>query len=121
MSVFSTNIATFYKKEHYCHGYTESVVKPTMNHLTRGTTVAPVPIKKKGPMETKRHPSRNEGTKGGFTNSRALPRTVKNMELYDIEAQLQRDMYNGGKELRVERATTVARMLLSAWGRICEN
>jgi hypothetical protein len=50
-----------------------------------------------------------------------MPKTEKNMELYDLEAQLQRDILGGGRVLRTERATTVAGMLYNAWCRIVQN
>jgi hypothetical protein len=72
LNCFRNNVASFYWKENYCHGYIESVVKPNFTYLKRGTTVAPAPVVKKGPDQTNRHKSRLEGGTGSSKSSRAI-------------------------------------------------
>ncbi|KAJ1396367.1 hypothetical protein B484DRAFT_438852, partial [Ochromonadaceae sp. CCMP2298] len=111
LNCFRNNVAFFYWKETYCHGYIESVVKPNFTYLKRGTTMAPAPVVKKGPDQTNRHKSRLEGGTGSSKASHAMPRTEKNMELYDLEAQLQRDVVRCGRVLRTDRAINVTGMV----------
>jgi hypothetical protein len=97
LRMFGMNIASFYYKDNYMHGYIASVMKPNVTYLVRGTTKAPKPEKKKGPEQVARHLSASEGNFGSSKNSRAIPRTEANIELYDLQAQLDRDLLGGGR------------------------
>jgi hypothetical protein len=117
LKMLEHNIAEFYWKKNYVQGYTMSVVRPDVTYLAKSSTMAPQPQKKKGPQELKRHLSWVEENTGKSSGSRATPRTEKNMETYDIQAQLDRDI---GKRstLRPQRAAGLVDMLMSAWGRL---